>query len=526
MYVYLVLMYDELRMAITIREVVETPAFRLKVLAGAGGLDREISWAHVCELPDPMEWLAEGELLMTVGFTVPGQASKQVNFIEKLTRAGVRGILICDQAYAPPLSEEMLSAAEELKFPVILAAYEVPFSAITRTVAEANRNEEHRRLLQVMKIYEAVRIATRRAEGVALLRSLEELLGCRLFVLDPETGLSLVRGAPEPPGDLVRALLEERARRSGPLPTGLRLQATIRPTLIMPVPASRRAVLAVVARDGFPDLFILHHITEIVALEVERLVAEYERNRRSGAEVLFGLIENRISMGSARYALMERGLAEGPHVVACCEESGEDPGYSKIHFRLEDHRVPHLMLVRSRRLIVLLRDTPDHLRVLLEEGRRLRMIIGLSRAVDDTGGIPNAYRQSLWALKAAARSGRPVAVYGKEEARISPFLPHEAEDIELIVRQILGRLLEYDGRHSSDLLHTLRTFLVQDRSWTKTAKMLHIHRQTLVYRIKRIEDLTQRSLGNTEDVAELWFALKAYEALNGEEGAGGFSRSR
>jgi purine catabolism regulator len=58
----------------------------------------------------------------------------------------------------------------------------------------------------------------------------------------------------------------------------------------------------------------------------------------------------------------------------------------------------------------------------------------------------------------------------------------------------------------------LASFLAQDRSWQRAAKGLHIHKQTLVYRMRRVEELTGRRLSRTEDVAELWFALKTAEA--------------
>jgi PucR family transcriptional regulator, purine catabolism regulatory protein len=57
--------------------------------------------------------------------------------------------------------------------------------------------------------------------------------------------------------------------------------------------------------------------------------------------------------------------------------------------------------------------------------------------------------------------------------------------------------------------------LRNDRSPTKTAAELYIHRQTLVYRMRRIEELTERSLSRTEDVVELWLAIKALEIVNG-----------
>ena len=52
-------------------------------------------------------------------------------------------------------------------------------------------------------------------------------------------------------------------------------------------------------------------------------------------------------------------------------------------------------------------------------------------------------------------------------------------------------------------------FLQHNRSWLAAAAQLHVHKQTLVYRMRRIEEITGRSLDSTEDVATLWFALRA-----------------
>jgi hypothetical protein len=62
---------------------------------------------------------------------------------------------------------------------------------------------------------------------------------------------------------------------------------------------------------------------------------------------------------------------------------------------------------------------------------------------------------------------------------------------------------------------TLRTILRRDRSWRLAAADLHIHKQTLGYRIRRIEQLGGRSLNRTEDLAEWWFALRAHDLLTG-----------
>jgi PucR family transcriptional regulator, purine catabolism regulatory protein len=497
---------------ITVRDLVSTPDFRTRVLAGASGIDREVSWAHVCELPDPTEYLAHGELLMTVGFTIPEGPSVQKAYIERLAEAGLSGLLIAEQMYAPDLSDELTSTADRLSLPVLLTAYSVPFTAIARTVAEANRSVEHQRFLQAVRVYETARLAVGSASGSQLMAQLGDVTGCDLFVLDPERGRPLLGGTSPAPKEIVGALTVEVARRSEPMPAVLRLRTGTSPAMALFVPASRPAAMVAVPRTTEPpDLSVLRHVATIAALEVEKLTADYERRRRLGAELLAGLIDSRIAADSAVHLLVERNLFEEPRLLACCAADGGASEHSNLHLRLEDRGVPHLLLRRTPVLTALLAGTAEAIDAFREEIDPA-FPVGLSDPIGTVSRVPDAYREAMWALQGARASGKPVARYG-EGAALSPFLPRSLSESRRIVDHVLGPVLNYDAAHDSQLAASLKQFLSQNRSWQRAATSLHVHKQTLVYRMRRVEKLTGRRLDRTEDVAELWFALQAAEAL-------------
>ena len=50
-------------------------------------------------------------------------------------------------------------------------------------------------------------------------------------------------------------------------------------------------------------------------------------------------------------------------------------------------------------------------------------------------------------------------------------------------------------------------------TWNKAAERLYVHRHTLRYRMKRVEDITGRDLGSSQDRMEFWLALKARELV-------------
>ncbi|MGH8880972.1 MAG: helix-turn-helix domain-containing protein, partial [Stackebrandtia sp.] len=58
-------------------------------------------------------------------------------------------------------------------------------------------------------------------------------------------------------------------------------------------------------------------------------------------------------------------------------------------------------------------------------------------------------------------------------------------------------------------------FLEHRRSWQATAAVLHVHRQTVRYRIRKVEEITGRTTSETSDVAQFWLALQTRRQLAG-----------
>ena len=92
-------------MSITVRELVQLPHLRLTLTAGRAGLDRQVSWVHSSDLPDPWEWLGSAELLLTNGTSLSAEEEAQVHFIERLGETGASGLGVGLGMPGPPLSQ-------------------------------------------------------------------------------------------------------------------------------------------------------------------------------------------------------------------------------------------------------------------------------------------------------------------------------------------------------------------------------------------------------------------------------------
>ena len=500
-------------MAITVAQLVAVPHLQMRFHAGESGGGRVVTWAHSSDLPNAIEWLAPGDLLMSNGLNVPAEPRAQEAFVVTLASAGLSGVAIGDDMHSPRLVPDALARADELAFPVLAIPHEVPFVAVSRTVASANSDEEHERLVRTVQLYDVLRGAVSAGRlGAPLLEELGRRLGCRLVVLDAATALPVVRPSEPPPRGLGVRLVDELRRRGGVLPGVLRLRLDDGAALAIHVPAARpTALVALLDGAGAPDLALLHHAATIAALEVERVVAEREQARRLGTELVGHLLERRLDPASARSRLEEHGVGGEDVVVVAFRPDGTATGERDLHHELVQREIPHLLLWNGRRALMVL-SGGDRPVAVLRGALGGEVALGVSDPLRRPDRLPDAAREAHWAQAAALTLDRRVVRYGDGTPM---FLPRTLGEAEVVADRVLGAIIAYDDAHATNLLHSLAVFLEHNRSWQRAAVALHVHKQTLVYRMHRVEELSGRTLSDTADVAQLWLALRAHEFAHG-----------
>ncbi|MFD0022340.1 PucR family transcriptional regulator [Streptomyces sp. NPDC058382] len=139
-----------------------------------------------------------------------------------------------------------------------------------------------------------------------------------------------------------------------------------------------------------------------------------------------------------------------------------------------------------------------------------RLTLGVSASVHSPEGLRGALEEARHARRvAAARPGRVCAAGHHELASHVLLLPFVPDDVRrAFTARLLDPLRDYDRRHRAELIPTLESFLDCDGSWTRCAARLHLHVNTLRYRVGRIEQLTGRDLSRLEDKLDFFLALR------------------
>ncbi|NNG87963.1 helix-turn-helix domain-containing protein, partial [Streptomyces cacaoi] len=136
---------------------------------------------------------------------------------------------------------------------------------------------------------------------------------------------------------------------------------------------------------------------------------------------------------------------------------------------------------------------------------------GLAIGVSAPAGLPavaNAFKQADQALSVARRRGVPLIEH--EDVAAGSVLPLLADDaVRAFADGLLRSLREHDANGRGDLVASLRAWLSRHGQWDAAAADLGVHRHTLRYRMRRVEEILGRSLDDPDVRMELWLALKA-----------------
>jgi purine catabolism regulator len=493
--------------ALTVEDLVRSPALQMRVIAGAKGLGRRVAWAHVSELEDPSPWLTGAELIMTTGIGVPRHAAAQVAYIDRLDSGGVSALAVSAQLHVPPLTNDMVAAANERGFPIVEVPLSVPFIAIAQEVSAAVQADSLQRLNAQLQVFGAVRWMT--ADGLSeseVFSRLERLSGYSLY-LCTASGRPLLSDVPVPPTD-VAAMMPTSPEAPPSIPGGYALP--------IPSPGGSAGFLVAIERPGAnpAGLAAVQHIATVAALQLTMRRQREEQLRREGAETLADLLQGTLTGPAQARRLQRFGFpSHRPLQLLVCRTSSaslSDAAISDaaIIRALGTAEVPYLLL-QSQTEVFLATPAVVTVRSALESISSLRT--GASRPFPLDGSFEVARRESMWSASRAYDSRSRFVSFGEESS--GRWLVDDASSLRALVDHVLGAVLAYDNTHESDLIPTLRQWLDADRSNVAVASAMLIHTNTVAYRLSRFEAIAERDLSSTSDLTEIWLAMQALKNL-------------
>lgn len=132
-------------------------------------------------------------------------------------------------------------------------------------------------------------------------------------------------------------------------------------------------------------------------------------------------------------------------------------------------------------------------------------LVGGTAVAESREDIPTAARQAADIAELVQRLGRPSGAYVLDDVLLEYQLCRPGPGRKRLAR-VMDRLAEHP-----DLLHTLRVFLNSDHNRHRTAEKLHLHRNTLNYRLRRVTELTGYNPTDPADIRLLAASLIVHD---------------
>ena len=134
------------------------------------------------------------------------------------------------------------------------------------------------------------------------------------------------------------------------------------------------------------------------------------------------------------------------------------------------------------------------------------------------GEIARSYAQAQRTTQTLQRLGRSGTVSAFSDLGILRLLLQVPDLAELrsFAADVLGKLSMHEHEHKSEYLTTLACYFRENNSPQRASRILHVHPNTVAYRVKRIEEITGLRLDNYSDRLIAQVALEILDSLGDE----------
>lgn len=483
-------------------ELLADEGLGLRQVAGPPvGPEDRVHAVHTSEMPDPVPYLLGGELLLTAGVHAPGpggdsSGAADAHWADYVARTVQAGAAALGFGIAPLYDEvppALAAACERLGLALLRVPEHTQFTAVARRMWQLVAARRHRALARLSAAQQALTGAAARPHPVpAVLAQLAEQIDGWAVVLG--RGGRELAAAGTAPADAVRgelAALTGRLRSGPSSASGTSGQWRLSAFALTGTAGGGnewRLALGLCAphRDGTDDAVARVAVVLLSLVTSHRTVA-------GGVRPSAALV--RLLLGESPAGVVPLLSSADRWTVVCGRRRGPaaDSG-------------PLAAATLAADLDTSLIDVNgDSLRALVPGGKPVAAqpgwTLGTSRPVP-AGELQQAGEEAARALRRALAEHRPVVRQRAGDALDVSSLVAPAE-ARTVARARLRPLAD-----RPELLETLQVWLSVHGSWDRSAVALGVHRNTVRQRMGRIGALLEAELGDADERAELWLALR------------------
>ncbi len=531
----------------TVQELVSLALpLETRVLAGHASLGRPVTWVASAASEDSAARLTSGDFV----FLFPPYSDELAKRVGRLARAGVAGIAVVGEPAANVVEEADKAQTPLLVLPPTVNLRRLEQTALALLLDHASGMEQH-----AAQLYQQLTVLSAENSG---LEAMAALIGAttgktvlvqdkRLTVLASwltpqlETRREAIEHWVTTPANMPEEFQDRRraAQREAIIEQALSIENLCR--FVAPIIAKgmARGYLSLIGEKsefGMFDRRAAERSAAACALEMAKAKAVSEAEKRVRGTFVDALLAGSLTPQEAARSARRNGYnPDGRHAAVVVDWVKKDhPTYRRLetlaHGIAKGTEPGVLVQARENEVILFCRLEP---RQGLESARRIAnsirrqaetefpndpLAIGIGRPIDALFGLRDSYREARQALSMARRLADPNPLYfGELNVYRLLFQLEYSPELNAFCQEVIGKLVEYDHAQGTNWLETLTAYFAHNGNLSQTAEALFLHRNTLLYRMDRIREISGLDLDNPETRLSVQLALRAYRLLSARE---------
>lgn len=497
----------------TLRDLLGDEELGLELVVGSeASMDRPISGAHNVEVDQPARWLDRDWVMLSTGLVLSSDPAQQRELIAELDEAGVAALGFGLDVVHPEVPEGLIEEATKREFPIFTVPHETPFRYVLSVVYRATLSSEIRasRRLVAMQTFlmDALADETPRSTVIERLASL----------ISASVGLMLAGGEVMISTDTLpgRAIADRIRERPAEI-VHFETEDTHGLAVAVGDPASPDTQWLVVASPIDKPLHALARpamqVTVPVLVAIDRLDraqrVQEAAMRRAIIERLLD-VDNPYEAAAAATVAAANGLdiEEGVRVVVATDrESDLEPTLAAVSVQLKSTPVPFIGAVRDDQLVGIISEEALSDELLTDSFLQIHptLRIGVGRAVSEPVNVSKSHADAVVAVQAVTSPSQAQGqIIHYDDLDLPTVLINE------LPRERLGPRIERwlePVLDQAPLMETLVCYLRYDLDIGRTARALHLHPNSIRYRLARAEELLGARLRSPSTIVALEIAL-------------------
>jgi DNA-binding PucR family transcriptional regulator len=472
---------------------------------------RRVVGAHSIEVQGPSRWVPEDWVMLTAGLRLRDQPDQQEVLVEELAKGNVAALGLAVDVFFDEVPPGMVARADELGLPIFTVPLPTPFREVISFVNGSLLSTELQVLRRSFSMQRFLMDALAEPNPRQILVDrLAGILQSSVAIISPSGEMISSSNRAPLPAIWAEIKRHPTARRRFKIGTWSATASQVEGSDEWLVVATQHEIVS--RQIAGPMIDATQRLLALVRV-ASRAAAVEARALRS--ELLNDLLERSggtTTQLEARLGAHGLGGKDGLRVVVmrAIGEASSTEIRDALELAARSDCVPMLATERTHEVVALLatlKDPKELLRGWLmqmsEDG--LTVAAGVGRQMKDSQTAVESLRDARLALSSRQGAEKPD-VFSFDDLDVARMLIGEVGSL-----RVLGKVNDFIEplREHPDLFETLQTYFEERCNVSQAAIRLHLHANSLRYRLSRIEELLEIDLHDPADVSNVYLALTA-----------------